>query len=42
MEFPGSSEGQTRRKHSYENDCPSPDRRGNPFVPVFGTKDWNE
>ena len=26
---------------SYENLCPSPDRRGNPFVPAFGTKDWN-
>ena len=20
----------------------SPDRRGNPFVPLFGIKDWNE
>jgi hypothetical protein len=26
---------------NYENDCPSPDRSGNPFVPEFGTKDWN-
>ena len=24
-----------------KNDFPSPDRRGNPFVPGFGTKDWN-
>jgi hypothetical protein len=21
---------------------PSPDRRENPFVPVFGAKDWND
>ena len=30
-----------RRKYSYENDCPSPDRSGNPFVAGFATKDWN-
>jgi hypothetical protein len=24
---------------SYENECPSPDGRENPFVPGFGTKD---
>jgi hypothetical protein len=29
------------RKHNYENQNPSPDRSGNPFVPGFGTKDWN-
>ncbi|CAD5340641.1 hypothetical protein FLA105535_00596 [Flavobacterium bizetiae] len=32
-------------KHSYENDCPSPDSPeasgGNPFVAVFTTKDGN-
>ncbi|KAF2329591.1 hypothetical protein [Flavobacterium ginsenosidimutans] len=28
-------------KYSYEYECPSPDRSGNPFVPGFGTKDWN-
>ena len=33
---------QTRRKSYYENECPSPDRRGNPFVAVFATKDWNK
>ena len=24
---------------SFENECPSPDGRENPFVPGFGTKD---
>ena len=41
VEIPRSSGGQTRGKNSYENDCPSPDRSGNPFVAVFATKDWN-
>jgi hypothetical protein len=31
--------GQTKRKYSYENKCPSPDRSGNPFVAGFATKD---
>jgi hypothetical protein len=26
---------------SFENGSPSPDGSGNPFVPGFGTKDWN-
>jgi hypothetical protein len=29
-------------KISFENDCPSPDGRENPFVPGFGTKDWKD
>jgi hypothetical protein len=29
-------------KHCDENDCPSPERRGNPFVSAAAdTKDWN-
>ena len=28
-------------KYPYENECPSPGSSGNPFVPVFGTKDCN-
>jgi hypothetical protein len=29
-------------KYSYENACPSPDGRENPFLPGFGKKDWND
>jgi hypothetical protein len=28
-------------KFSLESKCPSPDSSGNPFVPVFGSKDCN-
>jgi len=27
-----SEKWQIGQKHSYENDCPSPDRSGNPFI----------
>lgn len=28
--------------YSFENQFFSPDRRGNPFMPGFGIKDWND